>query len=596
MLRMISYGNNNDPIDNRGMNTLLNSAAVPNERCVSKAVAIENGTNETKMAEFEATNVGQSFSLNRLIPVWPIKESRVDTMCSTPYDSRNVKLEAVASEDAAVYPSDGTIIDAIPNDGDNHGLVAFTQDSYIAGYDYTFEIPSDVDWLYAVRDSKMINNVAQWGDGYYRDDGVFFYAYPLSQGQTSRATYVTVHAVKNQQIYDSLYPNGGGPNVCDTARLFVRQGDTTNGDVIAEYTGTNKLTLGFRGAQDTTNTHINTAAVYETSALSGAFYANNKLYGISEQDPDYNFYKKFVTANGNSVIIDIEYLKQCYPGSTGEETYYIYANWEGVGVTSNKIPVPKRNYSTSIDIIPNNDDSKLVSSWVPISFGNMNIYDTNDPDSTSTLRNKMCARCSCVAKVVYNWYYDKVTVHMSDFLYDIDHTGDITKHDPTTWENPGITPIFYPTTYQVDGQSGDFVWTSAGVDNASTQRTFNAISVSSGSIVTVNIYSVNKDWIPQDGSWTYTNKSFNVAIGNNSAASDYTIGTGSTVDVITTSTSVNISGTSFTIDLSDTTKYQIGSTHRFRLRQIIPDSDITVSSVESHNASPEYADIAFTIV
>lgn len=70
MLRMITYG---DGPFGSGMNTLLGSIASPPDRCVSKYIAMLNGTNENKMAEFEANNPTQQFPSKRLIPVWPIE-------------------------------------------------------------------------------------------------------------------------------------------------------------------------------------------------------------------------------------------------------------------------------------------------------------------------------------------------------------------------------------------------------------------------------------------------------------------------------------------------------------------------------------------
>jgi hypothetical protein len=96
----------------------------------------------------------------------------------------------------------------------------------------------------------------------------------------------------------------------------------------------------------------------------------------------------------------------------------------------------------------------------------------------------------------------------------------------------------------------------------------------SASEVTVNVESTNLG----------SNTAFNILVGENSALDSYTVN-GTT---ITTSQGVDISSGSFTIDLSSCAA---DTTHRFRLRQIIPDVDIN-----SGNSSPEYADIAFTIV
>jgi hypothetical protein len=78
-LRMVTYGDNSG---GRGMNSLLNSSAYPDPRCVSKLIAIQNGTSTVKMAEFEAANPSQSFPNMRLIPVWPIEQSQSSTMCT----------------------------------------------------------------------------------------------------------------------------------------------------------------------------------------------------------------------------------------------------------------------------------------------------------------------------------------------------------------------------------------------------------------------------------------------------------------------------------------------------------------------------------
>ena len=70
MVRMITYG---DGPFGSGMNTLLGSIASPPDRCVSKHIGMLNGTNDDKMAEFEAANPDEQFPSNRLIPVWPIE-------------------------------------------------------------------------------------------------------------------------------------------------------------------------------------------------------------------------------------------------------------------------------------------------------------------------------------------------------------------------------------------------------------------------------------------------------------------------------------------------------------------------------------------
>jgi hypothetical protein len=91
MLRMITYGDlpNGDP----GMNTLLISAEIPPERCVSKYVAIYNGTDTDKMNEFATANGGvDKFPDTRLVPVWPIEESSYSKMCTYPCDSSRMRV------------------------------------------------------------------------------------------------------------------------------------------------------------------------------------------------------------------------------------------------------------------------------------------------------------------------------------------------------------------------------------------------------------------------------------------------------------------------------------------------------------------------
>jgi len=193
----------------------------------------------------------------------------------------------------------------------------------------------------------------------------------------------------------------------------------------------------------------------------------------------------------------------------------------------------------------------------------MNIDTHSDLDSSNAV-NKMTARCSKIATVVYN---------------NVTHTVTVTR--PT--ENiGGIMPIFYPSTYSVGGGSASsFVWSAQ--TPSSTDRTFEAVPVTNG-VVTVNVASYN-NWNTSDSS---KKTNYQIYMSDNTAANSYTVNS----STITATDKVTITNSSFTIDFSDSTAYPSGSTHRFYLQQLIP---VDTSVVSSGNASPEYAYIQFTI-
>lgn len=520
MLRMITYG---DGSYGSGMNTLLNSAASPKERCVSKFIAIANGTDESQMQAFEANNPLQSFPDSRLIPVWPIQQSQVPVVCTPPYDSRTVDLPAAG--------------------GSN-------RDSYIAGYNYTVEgAPSWLTWQRM--DKGNISSLP--GSNYDWDKGIQFTAEALPSGTTSRSAVVIINAVKNTDSSDSGY-FGNLSNFCDTvcsrSRLTVVQGDRNSAN-IAEYTGIDKLDIGFGVSSDITNTRINTAVVLEQQQTSGTYFANGTQYGVQVSQ----LYNQLIQVNGSQVSINIAGIKQQFSGTNGNVTFDIYSTWEGSGDSLDIIPVPFRSWSWSVDLIPN---SQLVNkkSISVDSCGNMNIG-VQDIDTVSNTVDKMRARCSHIAVVTYNTINDTTTI--------------------TQGQLGGIRPKFYPSSLSVGGTviQNAFVWSSSG---SSINRSFNAISVPNG-VLTIGVTS--KDY--------QTDLPYKVYMSDNTSASSYTVNSQS----ITSGDEVTVSaGNTFTIDLSNSTLYPSGSTHRFYLRQY---QQISTDTVSSGNVSPEYAYIQFTI-
>lgn len=192
---------------------------------------------------------------------------------------------------------------------------SWNQDSYLAGYNYTFDIPTEAQsWLHSVRTSYMTTHTAggteitqstPWENGYYYDAGVFFWAEPLASDQSPRSAYVIVNATKNQELYDQLYPNGDGPNVCERSRLFVRQG-ATSGNTLVQYEDIDTISIGFRGASDVTNTHVN-IAVWSNEMMPQSYWANGTIYGEPvQQTSDQNLYR-LVRTEGDSITIDFKY-------------------------------------------------------------------------------------------------------------------------------------------------------------------------------------------------------------------------------------------------------------------------------------------------
>lgn len=183
-----------------------------------------------------------------------------------------------------------------------------------------------------------------------------------------------------------------------------------------------------------------------------------------------------------------------------------------------------------------------------VSCGNMNIGG-NDVDTTSNAVDKMRARCARVARIRYTLATDTVTVEQD--------------------ESTGICPVFYPT---ILNNTTSFEWMGSG---SSTERSFKAITVTNSNL-TIGMVSQNRG----------VNCGYEIYMADNTSASSYTVNG----ETITAGQHKQLSGSSFTIDLSDSTKYPSASTHRFYLRQVIAND-----TVSSGNASPEYAFIQFTI-
>lgn len=529
MLRMITYGDGNY---GSGMNTLLNSAASPSERCVSKKIAIENGTNVDKMSEFETFN-DQQFPLTRLIPVWPVQQSQISTVCTPPYDSRTVPLHAEAPES---IPSDIPVPQGKP----------WNQDSYVAGYDYTIEgAPS---WFHYTRGDKTdIKYFDQYGYDY--DEGFYYWADPLDPNESPRSAVVIVNATINHDIYDNLeHPCD---SVCPKSRLTIQQGKSDS-QTIASYTGLNELTIGFVGSSDATNTHINVAVVCTEQSLSGSYFANNSIYG---SQIDQKYLSMVNVPNKSQIDINISKIKQYFPGYGGNITFNVYGTWEGIGSTSDIIPVPFRKQSWSVDLTPNSDITSKESITVN-SCGNMNIG-VQDIDSASNVVDKMTERCCHIATIEYNRGTDTITILKGN--------------------GGGIRPKFYPNTLSVGSTaiSNAFVWSSS---SDSTDRTFDAISVQNG-ILTVGVVS-------KDGS---TDMPYILYMSSNTGANQYVINGNTT---ITQGDQLTINSNTFTIDLSNSSVYTSGSTHRFYLRQY---NQVSTDILASGNKSPEYSYIQFTI-
>lgn len=561
-------------ITNSTMNSLLNSVATPPNLCVTKHSALQNGTNEDYMDQFETFN-NQQFPLNRLIPVWPVQQSHVETVCVAPYDSRNVRIPISKGGTETLWP-----------DAQNY---CFNRDSYIAGFRYTFDIPSEArSWLNVERNNSMITDINLSIGEYPLDMGAYFYADLLPSGVTRRTAYVIVHAEPettilypntNVSIYEYLYgANGDGvggvsgpaPNICDSARLFIRQEDSGSGDIVATYTNITSLQLGFPPGPDSTQTYPNIAVVPEdvSSGLSGFYYTSGEMIDPDgTHGPGSNYdYTNLVTCNRNTITFD--FTKQPTDKGPLNITYDIYASWEGYDQNSpHPIPLPLRRRSWSVDICPNQD--MTVSKSVTITAqGNMNINRTGVIDlDTSNVLDKLRSRCSLIASVVYNDVDNTVTI----FRGGSAGRGVIN----------GISPIFYPTTYQPDGESaGTFVWMGTA---GSVNRNYQAVAVGN-KVVTVN---VNSKQITNVGSGSQEATSFYVYMDSDTAGSSYKIN-GTTVT--SPNDKVTVSSGQFTIDF--TGDYESNSTHRFVLQQIIPTTDQVPAS---GNKSPEYAKIAFTI-
>lgn len=526
MLRMVTYG---DGPEGRGMNSYLNSSASPNQRCVSKYIAINNGTNADKMAEFEAANPSQQFPNQRLIPVWPIQQSEVVLVCTPPYDSRNVTLSATWDGEPA--PDESPVPQGVP----------FSHDSYIAGYNYTFEVPADCTWFHYGRGKTTGDAIEYWSSqGYDYDEGFFYWADEMPSGVEQRTVTVIITATKNDAIYNTLeHPCS---TVCSRSTLFITQG-SSDSRYIAKFTGIDDLNINFTKGPDSTSTNINTAVVLNETATSGSYFANGRVYGNGLSSN----YSSLVSASGSSIQIHVGNIKQQFPdtsGLGGSITLDIYGTWEGTGSSSNKIPVPLRGSSWSVDLKANNKSGKSVSVY---SAGNMNIAGP-DLDQTSSAVDKLRARCAYIATVRYNYADDTVTIEKAS--------------------GGGICPVFYPTTLSGNGVNAAFEWMGSG---NSTNRDFRAIGVPTGQY-TVNMTSSN------DGSAC----EYEIYMAESTAASSYIIN-GSQ---LTAGQHMRISGSSFTINLTG----DAGSTHRFYLQQVI-----SSGTVASGNASPEYAYVQFTI-
>lgn len=543
MLRMVTYGDT--PTGDPGMNSLLISAEIPPERCVSKVVALRNGTDENMMEQFETANPGQSFPNSRLVPVWPIEQSGYSIVCTYPCDSSRMRL---------------------PLNGNHSG------DSYLAGYNYTFEgfeqdgssdwwngkSSEGLDWLHILRKS---NTSCHGNNGYLWDEGIEVYA---DASSSNRQAYVTVIASPNTNTEEMAIIRQAAEQqgvsicntVCEKTRILFYQADGSTSRVT--YDNINKLTLTATSTTVENMTYTNLATQCSQQDMTSIIFANNTVMGMRDDDPDtVKTLASSVVTSGSKVEIDIAKIRNLinsgYNPGEGGISFMVYGTWQGIGSESRKIPVPIRN-SYTVDVFASADggNSALSGKTSFKSCGNMNIV-AADIDSVSTVAEKTISRCATVARInYYSQGTDRVSV------------------DIIQPEEDGICPVFYPNQYSINNQQlADFVWQGVG---ASKVRTFNAITTPQNATVVVNVQSSN-------GS---TNVPFNVSIGEGSVENSYVI-SGTT---ITPGSGVDISSGTFTIDFTGCSQ----GTHRFRLRQIISDQ-----GVASGNSSPEYADIAFTI-
>lgn len=510
MLRMITYG---DGPYGEGMNTLLNSAASPNPRCVSKRIAITNGTSTTKMSEFEQRNSSQSFPDSRLIPVWPVAESRISSVCVAPFDSSRMRIE--------------------PTESVNNK----NRDSYRAGYNYTLEnVPS---WMHYERASDTTFHASA---GEVWDEGFWMWADDLPSGMTERQAWVVINAEEDENLMLAAegYAAQNGllvnKDVCARSRILVRQAaDGTSG---TSFTGISTLNIGFTGTVEN-NTRINIALVSDEPALSGIYFANGTTIGSTA----YGGYESIANASGSTATINIDQIKAKFPNGYSI-SFDVYGSWEGVG-PAGIIPVPSRQ-SHRVDISAN---GTVMFSPNMVSCGNMNVAG-NDIDTLSNAIDKMRARCARIARIRYMFDTDTVTIEQD--------------------ESTGICPIFYPSS--LNGNSNAFEWMGSG---SSTERSFAAIEVSNSEL-TVGMTSKNRG----------SDCPYEIYMSNNTSADSYVING----ETITAGQHKQLSGSSFTINFSDSAKYPSTSTHRFYIRQVISDS-----TVASGNASPEYAHVQFTI-
>ena len=629
MLRMMTYQEAND---------ILYTRLVPDNRCISRGVGESNGA---EFDDFVAANTPSGvdpsvlFPANRLMPVDAMENEPSPSSCALPFDDMVMVMPGYEGDsgngsssprqgydfyvpDIAlagyVYNLERVIVGNTTHVITNETYTKFTENSTSS---VGFQVPG-ADWLYIklIPEDSAVSishdgggnsgstasrswNAGNWDytgthnyDSTKLTNGGNHFTLMRSNGLVSfgnieyhvkentgdyREVKLVFSAVKNQSIASNLesaaqYWNTNNPNdICEivdnACPLFVvtlRQragqgGNNGEGSTISQYTLTNNSDVANLNFASPANTELDLLVYGAASSGSDGYWSNYTTYHINSG------YENIVsiTGSGNnkSIAIQPQLLDDDYqPTSSRTVTMYVVASWSGcLSSQNNRPPQPNIPSGKTCTLTTNMNSGQNATYTLSVNGASALNFSKLDDNL-----NQFAERGSTVLQIIYHIDGDR-TIEIKT----VDHT--------YKYYDTYMHPVFYPSNFE---------WID---NNTTTSRNYQAKSVTTASVETVNIVSTVNS---RNSGYRISMCDRNGSALTSSDQSTYAIsasnGAHGTIDYDTPLNVTSYAG-SFTINFAnaDTTS---GSTKYFKIEQL---KNSTVPTV-GENISPEYAIIGFT--
>ena len=602
MLKMMTY---------QEANNILYTKLIPDEYCICKKTAIDNGAD---LDAFFTTNSTQVFPNNRLVPVDGISNESQPSSCFLPIDDMTMVLAGYDGDPGKSWHSFGGTYPGGNNDigaaGWTYSIDRIIMDNgrviLNSNNASTMEVGPSAgnEWLKITVNSEPTNISVRGAEpapsdnhfsfrGGYLSYEVLQYRIKANTGDY-RTAKIVMKAVKNTSLWNDLETAATNndlqlaENVCSTFVVTVRQRaaagyDNGEGKKLAEFSNIesgNSITLA---CNSTSGTELD-LAVWGAGSSSGAGYWSSVTgqEGIDDGDTigihDFRNVVQF-SGSGNSKTITISpsALDAQYDSGTAPYSeFFVFASWAGCANSSNGMP--PQPITGSCNITVSGTDSFVTSgTGFEYESGTHNTFNVQ-VSSASALNlkpsfanaNQIKERGSCILHIKYRIGGQ---VNGQDGIHDL-----IVKRVDATndYYSTYIKPLFYIS---------DSTW--AG--NTDTNRNYTAKSGTVGSTGSIQLYST----VNSRNAGYIVSMCDSTGQAVTSDTSTYSLTVGSTTKSITSATSAKFDAaknSTLTIDFTNVVKGTGPETKYFKIEQV---QGSTIPGI-SENMSPEFAIIGFT--